>query len=315
MGKMIRAVVVPRALQAVMVAWTVGTLTFVLTRALPGDMAYRIAAGRYGYDNVDAAAAAAVRQELGLDQPPLLAYASWLWDLLTLNLGRDMVSNEPVWSEVTHQVGHSLVLALVAIAFAVLLGPALGVAAGLRRRGALDHASLALSTALRSVPPFILGIGLILVVAVELRWLPAAGHGGFAHAVLPGLALALGLAAVSSRVTRNAVVAVARSPFFAFARTKGLGEALAFRRHGVRNVAVPVVSYFGVQLIYLIEGVVVVESLFAWPGIGHALVHAIVARNVPMIQGTALVMGLMFVALNAVVDGICWGLDPRRRAS
>ncbi|MBN2752983.1 MAG: ABC transporter permease, partial [Rhodospirillaceae bacterium] len=84
----------PRAFQAAMVAWTVGTLTFILTRALPGDMAYRIAAGRYGYDNVDAAAAAAVRQELSLDQPPLLAYLSWLWDLLTLNLGRDMVSNE-----------------------------------------------------------------------------------------------------------------------------------------------------------------------------------------------------------------------------
>lgn len=315
MGKMIRAVMLPRALQAAMVAWTVGTLTFVLTRTLPGDMAYRIAAGRYGYDNVDAAAAAAVRQELGLDRPPFMAYLSWLWDLLTFDLGRDMVSNEPVWAEVSHQVGHSLILAVVAVAFALLLGPVLGVVAGLRRGGAVDHASLAFSTALRSVPPFILGIGLIIVVAVELRWLPAAGHSGFAHAILPGLSLALGLAAVSSRVTRNAVVAVARSPFFAFARTKGLDEATAFRRHGMRNVSVPVVAYFGVQLIYLIEGVVVVESLFAWPGIGHALVHAIVARNVPMIQGTALVMGLMFVLLNAVVDGICWGLDPRRRAS
>lgn len=315
MGKMIRAVALPRALQAAMVAWTVGTLTFILTRTLPGDMAYRIAAGRYGYDNVDAAAAAAVRQELGLDQSPLTAYLSWLWDLLTLDLGRDMVSNEPVWSEISHQVGHSLILAVVAIGFAVLLGPALGVVAGLRRGGWFDHASLAAATALRSVPPFILGIGLIIVVAVKLRWLPAAGHGGFAHAILPGLALALGLAAVSSRVTRNAAVAVVRAPFFAFARTKGLDQATAFRRHGLRNVSVPVVAYFGVQMIYLIEGVVVVESLFAWPGIGHALVHAIVARNVPMIQGTALVMGLMFVALNAAVDGICWGLDPRRRAS
>ena len=127
------------------------------------------------------------------------------------------------------------------------------------------------------------------------------------------MSLALGLAAVSSRVTRNSVVGVLKTPYYAFARTKGLNQTTAFVRHGVRNASVPVVAYHGVQLIYLIEGVVVVESLFAWPGIGHALVHAIVARNVPMIQGTALVMGLMFVSLNAVVDALCWWLDPRQR--
>ena len=136
---------------------------------------------------------------------------------------------------------------------------------------------------------------------------------GFLNA-LPALTLALGLAAVSSRVTRDAVAAVARAPYFAFARHKGLPDGVALRRHGLRNAAIPVVSYLGLQTVYLIEGVVVVETIFAYPGIGHALVHAIIARDIPMVQGTALVMGLLFVAINAAVDAACAWLDPRLRA-
>jgi peptide/nickel transport system permease protein len=115
----------------------------------------------------------------------------------------------------------------------------------------------------------------------------------------------------AARVTRNAALEVMNSGHVAFARTKGLPTGAIVRRHGVRNAAAPVVAYLGVQLVYLIEGVVVVESLFAWPGIGHALVHAVLARDIPMVQGTALAMGLTFVALNALVDAVCHGLDPR----
>jgi peptide/nickel transport system permease protein len=151
----------------------------------------------------------------------------------------------------------------------------------------------------------------MLVFSRQLGWLPPAGFGSPREILLPALTLALGLAAMSSRVTRNAVAAVARAPYFAFARYKGLPEPIVVTRHGLRNAAIPVVSYLGLQAIYLIEGVVVVESLFAYPGIGHALVHAIVERDVPMVQGTALMMGLMFVAIGAIVDGLTLWLDPR----
>lgn len=308
-------VLLPRLFQAGLVAWLVGTLTFVLTRTLPGDMAYRIAAGRYGHDMVNSAAAEAVRAELALDQPALLAYLNWLGDLLRLDLGNSLVSGEPVLHELSHQLGHSLGLAMVAVLLSLLLGPPLGLAAGLRPGGVLDRASEGLASLLRALPPFALGLLLILLFSVSLGWLPAAGHGRVAHFVLPALTLALALAAVSSRVARNAMVEVSGSAYYAFSRTKGLGERLSFLRHGLRNAAVPIVAYLGVQFVYLIEGVVVVETLFAWPGIGHSLVHAIVARDVPMIQGTALVMGLMFVALNTGVDLLCHGLDPRRRQS
>jgi peptide/nickel transport system permease protein len=304
-----------RAVQALLVALIVGTLCFVLVRVLPGDMAFRIAEGRYGYDRVGAAAAEAVRAELGLDRPAWVQFVDWLGLLLRLDLGASLVTGERVVDEIAHQLGHTVLLSLVAVALALLIGPPLGLLAALRPDGIADRAGLVAAAALRALPAFVLGVFLIEILALRLELLPAAGYHEQGNIVLPALTLALGLAAVSSRVARDAMVDVAASPQFLFARTKGLGPGLALARHGLRNVGVPVVAYLGVQLVTLVEGVVVVESLFAWPGIGHALVHAIIARDVPMVQGTALVMGLLFVSLNALIDVACVAIDPRRRTA
>lgn len=304
-----------RLVQACLVAVMVGALTFILVRSLPGDMAYRIAAGRYGYDIVDGAAAEQVRRELGLDQPAIIAFGEWLWNMARFDLGVSLVSGVPVIEEIRHQLGHSVELAVIAVLLSLLIGPPLGILAGLGPGGAFDRIVFAASVGLRALPQFVIGLLLIYVFSVWAGLLPAAGHGGTRYAVLPALTLALGLAAVSSRIARDATIAVTGAPYYLFGRTKGLSPAETFRRHGLRNIAVPIVTYLGVQLVYLIEGVVVVETLFAWPGIGHALVHAIVARDVPMIQGTALVMGLMFVVLNAVVDLMCFLTDPRGKAA
>lgn len=302
-----------RLLQAVLVAFTVGLLTFIMIRLLPGDVAYRIAAGRYGYDVVDSAAAAKVAAELDLNRPAIEAFGLWLYDLVRLDLGTSLVSGEPVWDELVMQLGHTLQLAVSAILLSLLIGPPLGILAGLNRGGFLDRCLMLVSTALRALPQFVVGLGLIVIFGLMLNLLPTAGHAHGSHLVLPAFTLALGLAAVSAQVARDAMAEVAQSQFYRFARTKGLPEWQVFRRHGLRNVAVPIVTYLGVQFIYLVEGVVVVETLFAWPGIGHALVHAIFGRDVPVIQGAALVMGLMFVVLNAAVDGFCYIIDPRRR--
>ena len=302
-----------RLIQLFLVIWSVGTLTFVLTRLLPGDMAYRIAASRYGYDQTDSAAAALVQAELGLDLPWWRSYASWLTDLLQLNLGKSLVSGESVWALIGHQFGHTLALALVALLLAFLIGPPLGLVAAMKPQGLFDRFTLIFSTLLRSFPAFIIGIALITLFSVQLKWLPAAGYGELQHFFLPALTLALGLSAVSIRVSRNAMVAVATSEYYQFSRLKGLNKTLRFVRHGLRNVAIPILAYHSVQLIYLIEGVVIVESLFAWPGSGHALVHAVIARDVPMIQGTALIMGAIFVLLNMAVDMLNRLIDPRIR--
>lgn len=302
-----------RLIQLLLVIWSVGTLTFLLTRQLSGDMAYRIAASRYGYDQTDSAAAAAVRAELGLDRAWWESYFSWLGDLAQFNLGNSLVSGDPVWAELQHQFGHTLSLAIVALLLALLIGPILGVLAACKPNGIFDRLTLIFSSLFRAVPAFIIAIGLISLFSVQLRWLPSGGYGSWQHFILPALTLAIGLSAVSVRVTRQAMVQSMQSEYYQFARLKGLNRWQTFVRHGIRNIAVPVIAYHSVQLIYLIEGVVIVESLFAWPGSGHALVHAIIARDVPAIQGTALVMGVLFVGLNIAADLLSAWIDPRIR--
>ena len=314
MGRVIRLLGF-RLLQAVMVALLVGALTFLLMTLLPGDAAYRIAAGRYGYDMVSSAAAQAVRSELNLDQPVVGRFISWIGDVLTFDLGRSLVSAKPVVEMIIHELGSSVRLAIGAVVLSFFMGPPLGILAGLTPGGVMDRALLMASVATRAIPHFVLGVILVLIFAVSMALLPSAGHGTFAHAVLPTVTLALGLAAVSAKVAREATAAVASSAYYQFGRLKGLSPLRVFLRHGLRNIGVPVVTYLGVQLVYLIEGVVVVETLFAWPGIGHGLVHAIVQRDIPMVQGTALAMGLMFVMLNTLVDVANHLIDPRRKAT
>lgn len=300
-----------RVAQAVLVALVVGIVSFIMMQALPGDAAFRIAAGRYGYDIMDAAAAEAVRIELGLDRPLIAQLGTWLTQLFTLNLGNSLVSGEPVWDELSHQLGASLLLAITSIMASVLIAIPFGIAAGLSPGSRFDRISLAMSVGLRSVPAFAMGVVLMLFLAVEAKLLPVAGYGELHHLILPSLTLGLGLAAVSNRVIRDSVLAATQSEWFSFARTKGLGRWTALRRHALRNAAVPAVAYVGVQLAFLIEGVVIIESVFAWPGIGHALVHAIFERDIPMVQGTVLVLGLLFVVLSLIVDITCRALDPR----
>lgn len=308
-------ILLQRLLQTAFVIWSVGTITFVLMRSLPGDAAYRVAAGRYGYDSVNAAAAEAVRMELGLDRPALELYVQWLGDLLTFNLGHSLVSGLPIMREVGHQLGHSLLLAVVAILFAAVAALPMGIYSAVKADRWADRLALTGSVFLRSQPVFVIGLGLILLFALHWQWFPVAGFDGPQHVVLPALSLALSLAAVSSRVVRNSAFRVLHASYFQFAQMKGLSFGQSFVRHGIRNLALPVVVFFGIQLVSLIEGIVMIESLFSWPGIGHGLAHAIFARDVPMIQGTALCMGLLFVGLNLLIDLCCHFIDPRGRAS
>lgn len=300
-----------RFAQAGSVAVIVGIASFLMMRALPGDLAFRIAAGRYGYDNMTAEIAAQVRAELALDRSPFVAFLDWMADIAQFNLGTSLVSGESVWTEIAHQFGASLQLAAAAMVLAVLLGLPAGVWCGLRTGGASDRLLVYVSSALRAMPQFLLGLVLMVLFAVQFRLLPAAGYGELRHMILPALTLALGLAAASARITRDATHAAAVAPYYDFAKWKGLSDGQVFLRHGIRNIAAPVITYLGLQFVLLAEGVVVVETIFGWPGIGHALIHAIFHRDIPMVQGTALVMGLGFVLTNTVIDLTVRRIDPR----
>jgi len=297
--------------QALVVALVVGIVSFIMMQALPGDAAYRIAAGRYGYDMMDAASAEAVRVELGLDRPWWIQLKTWLGELATFDLGRSHIYGSRVIEEVATQLKYSLLLAGGAVVASLLIALPVGIAAGMRPGSLVDRISLAVSIFLRAVPAFALGIVLVLVFAVQLNLLPVAGFRGPQYLILPSLTLGLGLAAVSSRVVRDAVADAMSAEWRLFARTKGLTARRTVMNHVLRNASLPVVAYVGVQGAYLIEGVVIVETVFAWPGIGHALVHAIFGRDIAMVQGTALALGLIYVALNLCIDLACRIIDPR----
>lgn len=300
-----------RLLQAAIVSLLVAALCFLLVQQLPGDMAFRIAAGRYGYDYVDAAAADAVRQELGLARPAWQQFAGWLGQLAQLQLGQSLVTGGSVLAEIAHHLGATVRLAAASVALALGVGLPLGIASGLAPGGWADRLTLGYSVLLRALPPFLLGLMLMLALSVQLGWAPAAGHGEGGNLLLPALTLGLGLSGLTARIVRDSVLAVVRADYYRFARSKGLAPWRVFLRHGLRNIGVTVVAYAGVQLILLIEGVVVVESLFAWPGIGHALVHAIFWRDVPMIQGCTLLLAWLFVLMNTATDLLCLAIDPR----
>jgi peptide/nickel transport system permease protein len=312
-GAAVLRVLRQRLLQAVAVAGVVSTACFVIVQTLPGDIGYRIAAGRYGYDQVDAASAAAVREELGLDRPGWQQMLTWWSDLARLDLGSSLVTGGSVATELAHHLVGSIQLAAAALALAFVAGVVIGTLAALRAGGVLDRFAGLWVTGTRGLPPFLLGLLLILVFSVHLGVLPAAGDGARTSIVLPALTLAAGLSGLFARVTRDAVTQVLESEHVRFAETKGLSARLVFLRHVARNTGVTLVAYLGVQALVLIEGVVVVESLFAWPGLGHALVHAVFWRDVPSLQATALALALLVVAINTLVDLASLALDPRPR--
>ncbi|WP_149359097.1 ABC transporter permease [Lolliginicoccus suaedae] len=313
MTRALPSILVRRAAQAISVALVVSTLCFVMIRQLPGDLAYRIAAGRYGYDLVDTQSADAVRAELGLDRPMLAQLVDWLANAARLDLGASLVTSRPVLDAVRYYLAGTLQLTVVAVGLAIVLGATAGVLAARRPGGVIDRLVDVWVAAVRALPPFLLGLLLITVLSVQLGLLPAVGHGSASSIVLPATTLAVGLSGLIARVTRDAVVEVRASEHVLFARTKGIGGRALLVRHVARNACVLVVPYIGAQVLILVEGVVVVESLFGWQGLGHALVHAVFWRDVPMLQATALALALLVVTINTAVDLLMAWLDPRPR--
>ncbi len=304
------SVVYRRLLQLVAVVFGVGTLTFILMRSLPGDMAYRIAASRYGQDNVSAEAAEFVRAQLNLDQSALSAFGSWLMDLAQFRLGNSLVSGEPVIDTIVHQLGHSVLLAVCGIVLSIVIAFPLGLLS-VKWPRAFAPFGVAFSVLFRSLPVFVIGLVLILLFALKWQWFPVAGFGTPLHMILPTVTLALALAATSNRIVAQSTQQVVKAPYYQFSMIKGLSPLRTFSRHGIRNILLPVVAYLGVQFITVIEGIVMIESLFSWPGVGQGLAHAIFARDIPVIQGTALCLGVLFVLLNTLVDVLCYWIDPR----
>lgn len=304
---------VGRRLLAVVPAWLgVSLLAFGLASLAPGDSAQLILLRQTGELPTDAAVQR-LRRELGLDAPVPVRYGRWLADAARGDLGRSYRTGEPVLAELASRFPATLQLASSALLVGLAIALPLGIVSAVHRGTAVDHASRLGALLGASVPRFWLGYVLILIFSVALGLFPVAGRGGWAHLVLPALTLGVGGAASLTRLTRACLLEELQQDYVRTARAKGLPERRVVVHHALRNALNPVVTLIGMRFGALLGGAVVVETVFAWPGIGSLVVESIYDRDYPAIQGFVLFTGTVFLLINLLVDlGYVW-LDPRVR--
>ncbi len=290
----------------------VAALCFAAQQALPGDAALQVAVARQG-EAVGAAGIARARADGGFDRPVPAQFAAWLSRLARLDLGTSLVSRRPVASELAARAGHTLLIGGLAVFGGLLVALPLGWMAGVHPGGLADGLVAAGAALFTALPAFLVGLLLVALLAIRLGWLPAAGIGTPFHLVLPALSLALGLAGPLSQVVRQAVRAAWGAFPVTFGELKGLSRAGSGLRHSLRNAAVPVAVAAGLRCAALLEGFAVVETLFNIPGLGDLLVRALLARDIAVVQGAALLFGLVYGVAGLAIDAACLALDPRRR--
>lgn len=254
-----------------------------------------------------------LRSQLHLDDPLPKQFARFVANAARGDLGLSIRSKRPVRTEIAENLGATLQLAIAALLIAIVVGVTLGMIAAIHQNGWLDFGPMLVALCGVSMPSFWLGLLLIFFFSLRLGWFPATGGGDLKHLVLPALTLGLSASAIIARLTRSSMLEVLRQEYMTTARAKGLRETRVVLRHGFKNALIPVVTIFGLQFGSLMAGTVIVETVFARPGIGRLIVTAILAKDFPMVQGIVLLIATTYVIVNLIVD-ISYGiLDPRIR--
>ncbi|MGW2445774.1 ABC transporter permease [Streptomyces sp. NPDC001675] len=290
--------------------WILVTAAFLMIHLVPGDPV-RAALG----STAPAGLVSTRRRQLGLDEPLLTQYLEYLRDLLTGDIGTSLGSGLPVSQVIGERLTATATLAAAAFVLAVVASVPLGVAAaaltrGVRRRH-FELAFTSTSVVLAAVPEFLLAVALVYVFGVRLGWAPVAGLGGPDSYVLPVLALAVGPAAVLARIVRVETLSVLRADYIRTARAKRLPARLVYARHALPNALTATLTVGGLMLASMVAGTVLVESVFAWPGLGSTIVQSILAKDFPVVQGVVLVYGAGVMLINLLVDVALALLDPR----
>ena len=263
-----------------------------------------------------------IRRDLGLDKPLYVQFGLYLWRLAQGDLGVSIINNVPVSQELRATIGPTLELMLASLIWSIPLGIAMGTVAAYWRGSLLDRVVMAFSVAGVSVPVFFVGLVLIWFVGFQWQWLPFTGRAGPLWTVeglraiaLPAITLGGVFVGPVARMTRTAVLDVLGAEHVRTARAKGLSERLVVTRHALRNAMIPVVTLIGLQIGFLLGGAVVTEQVFSWPGVGRLAVGAITSSDLPMAQGTIIVLSLGFILVNLLVDLLYGVLDPRVRTA
>lgn len=296
-----------RFIRGILTLWLVVTLVFFGLR-LSGDPVVLMLG-----DEASAEAIEALREKLGLDDPLPVQYARYVGTISQGDFGDSLLQRRPATEIVAERVPATAKLSLGALALSVIFGIPMGILAAVRRNSLIDRGLMSLAFIGQSAPNFFIGIILILLFSMSLQVLPSSGDGTFQHLLMPAVTLSTYGIASLARLTRSATLEVLSQEFVRTARAKGLNEFSVQIRHVMRNAAVPVITVLGLQVGLAISGAIVVETVFAWPGMGRLIINSVANRDYPVIQLTVLLIALSVVIVNFVVDIVYGLLDPRIR--
>ncbi|PYM15943.1 MAG: hypothetical protein DMD81_13765 [Candidatus Rokuibacteriota bacterium] len=299
-----------RTLQSIALLWLVTVVVFALLHLTPGDPATVMLGEQATPEQIRD-----LRSALGLDEPFVMQYARFLGHAVTGDFGRSIRAQRPALEVVLERLPATLLLSAGAFVFALFVGMPIGVVSAVKRLSLWDHGSMALALLGQSMPVFWLGLMLIVVFSVNLRWLPVSGWGTPQHLVLPAVTLGTFLIGLIIRLTRSSMLDVLGQDYARTARAKGLAERAVIVRHALRNALIPVVTLLGLQLGLLLGGAVITETVFAWPGVGMVTVTAIHQRDYPVVQCAVFVSAVLVVVINWAVDTLYNVLDPRIRVA
>ncbi len=297
-----------RLLQSIVVIFGVSVLVFFLLRLAPGDPATMLLAESASPEQLEA-----VREKWGLNDPIIVQYMVFLSHALQGDLGDSLFFKEPALEVLLERMPATLQLSAAALLFSLSVAIPVGMMSALRRDTIWDYLGTGLAMLGQAIPPYWLGIMLILVFSVNLGWLPTSGRGSIWHLILPAITLGSVLMALITRLVRSGMLDVLGEDYIRTARAKGLQERRVIVRHAMRNILIPLVTVIGLQLGALFGGAVITESIFAWPGVGRLALQAIHARDYPLVQASVLFISVVYVFLNLAVDILYVYLDPRIR--
>ena len=279
-----------------------------MLRMLPGDPAQVLAGQMASPEDIKI-----IRHQLGLDRPIIVQYGLFLSRLVRFDLGRSARTQNPVISEVWARLPNTVLLAVAAITLACLFGIPAGIISATRPYTWIDYLFTSMALFGISMPVFWLGLMLVVIFSVVLQWLPAGGTGSWKHIILPSFTLAAFVVAFITRMTRASMIEALSQDYTTTARSKGLKERVVIVKHALKNALIPIITVVGLQFGLLLGGAVLTETVFAWPGVGRLIVDSILARDYPVIQGTILIFGLLYILVNLFVDMIYAFIDPRIR--
>ncbi|WP_084544371.1 nickel ABC transporter permease [Chroogloeocystis siderophila] len=302
---------VRRVLQLIPVLLGISLVTFLLVQLMPSDPAVVVL--RISEVPITPEAIAAMREQLGLNRPLPIQYLNWLWRVIQLDFGTSFVTGQPVLQEIFYYLPTTIELTLSTTILIWLVSIPLGVLAALYRDSIFDYASRLFAYVGAALPNFWLGFLLMYFFSFQLGWLPVMGRGNWTHLVLPSITLAWSPAAVYARLLRNSMLDSLSQNYVLYARARGLRERFVVGRHVLRNALLPVVTLFGMSIAHLLAGAVIVENVFALPGIGRFAVRSILSRDYPVIQAYVCLAAIFFVITNLIVDLTYSYLDPRIR--